>query len=83
MFPDEAFPRLEATTPRGANQMSTAAMPKDLRAFQMNPQLRQATDPQWVDANMRYDEILRSRGKAEADMYAMDAMIARASRRAR
>lgn len=83
MFPDEAFPRLEATTPRGANQMSTAAMPKDLRAFQMNPQLRQMIDQQWVDANMRYDEILRNRGKAEADMYAMDAMIARASRQAR
>ena len=77
MFPDVAGPKMEAATKPGANRLNTNAMPKDLRAFQMNPQLRQTIDDQWVEANMRYDEILRSEGKAAADDYAYDALISR------
>jgi hypothetical protein len=77
-FPDEAYPRMVASTPRGANMLKPEAMPKDLRSFQMNPKLNQTMDNQWVDANMAYDEILKSRGREAADMHALDAMINRA-----
>lgn len=77
MFPDEAGPKMEAATKSGANMLNTNAMPKDLRAFQMNPKLRQTIDNQWVDTNMMYDEILRNEGKAAADQYAYDALLTR------
>ena len=77
-FPDEAYPKMVASTPKGANMLKTEAMPKDMRAFQMNPNLSQAIDNQWVETNMMYDEILRNQGKEAADMYALDALVNRA-----
>jgi hypothetical protein len=82
MFPDEAFSKLEASTRRGANMIETQAKPKDLRAFQMNPKLSQKLDNEWEDANMMYDKIMNERGSDAADLYATDALIARANRRA-
>lgn len=84
MFPDLAAPKILANPKQtaGSNIMvDLNAKPKDLRAFQMNPNLSQTIDPEWVDMNMRYDEILRNEGKYSADMYAMDAMMSRMSRR--
>lgn len=83
MFPDEAYPRLVASTKAGRNILEDKAKPKDLRAFQMNPKLRQELDNQWEDANSMYDEILKSRGQTAADMYALEAMMNRASMRNR
>ena len=83
MYPDLAFPRMNASTKPGANMPKANAMPKDLRGFQMNPNLRQDIDQQWVDVNSKYDEIRASEGKDAADMFAMDALLARASRMAR
>lgn len=83
MFPDLALPRMEAATKKGANMPRTDALPKDLRAFQMNTRLRQEIDPEWVDVNARYDEIMKSQGKEAADLFALDALLARGSRRAR
>lgn len=77
-FPDEAYPKMVASTPKGANMLKTEAMPKDMRAFQMNPNMSQAIDDQWVDTQMMYDEILRNQGKEAADMYALDALVNRA-----
>ena len=77
-FPDEAYPKMVASTPKGSNMLKTEALPKDMRAFQMNPNLSQAIDNQWVQANMMYDEILRNQGKEAADMYALDALVNRA-----
>jgi len=81
VFPDDAFSKLEASTRKGANMIETQAKPKDLRAYQMNPKLNQAIDSEWEDANMTYDRIMAERGKDAADLYATDALIARASRR--
>lgn len=78
-FPDEAYKKIMDSTPSGANMPMVSAMPKDLKSFQMNPKLSQAIDNQWVDANMTYDEILRERGKEQADLYAIDAMMNRAT----
>ena len=78
-FPDEAYKKIMDSTPSGANMPMVAAMPKDLKSFQMNPKLSQTIDNQWVDANMMYDEILRKRGKEQADLYAIDAMMNRAT----
>ena len=78
-FPDEAYGKIMDSTPSGSNMPMVAAMPKDLRSFQMNPNLSQIIDDQWVDANMRYDEILRERGREQADLYAIDAMMNRAT----
>lgn len=83
MFPDLALPRMEAATKKGANMPRMEALPKDLRGFQMNPRLRQDIDPEWVDVNARYDEILKSQGKEAANLYALDALLARGSRRSR
>ena len=83
MFPDEALPRMEASTRKGANMPNPQAMPKDLRAFQMNTRLRQLPDQEWVDVNSKYDEILASKGKEAADTYAIDALLARATRKAK
>ena len=77
-FPDEAYKKIMDSTPSGANMPMVSAMPKDLKSFQMNPKLSQTIDNQWVDANMTYDEILRKRGKEQADLYAIDAMMNRA-----
>tara|TARA_R110002124_G_scaffold55106_1_gene155995 strand:- start:493 stop:2181 length:1689 start_codon:yes stop_codon:yes gene_type:complete len=77
-FPDEAYSRMVASTPSGSNMLKPEAMPKDLRSFQMNPKLNQPIDDQWVETNMIYDEMVKSRGKEAADMYAIDAMVNRA-----
>jgi hypothetical protein len=77
-FPDEAYPKIVDSTPHGSNMLKVEAMPKDIRSFQMNPNLRQVIDNQYVETNMRYDEILKERGKEAADMYAVDAMVNRA-----
>lgn len=81
MFPDAAYEKMLASTPPGANMLNPTAMPKDLRAFQMNPKVSQELDAEWVDMNSRYDEILATQGKEAADLYALDAMTARAARR--
>ena len=78
-FPDEAYKKIMDSTPSGANMPMVSAMPKDLKSFQMNPKLSQTIDNQWVDANMMYDEILRKEGKEQADLYAIDAMMNRAT----
>lgn len=83
MFPDVAYPKLVASTKAGRNILEDKAKPKDLRALQMNPKLRQEIDNQWEDTNLMYDEILKSRGKTAADMYALEAMMDRASMRNR
>jgi len=77
-FPDAAYPKIVASTPKGANMLKPEAMPKDLRGFQMNPKMSQPIDDQYVEANMTYNEILREQGKDAADMYAIDAMVNRA-----
>jgi hypothetical protein len=78
-FPDEAYGKIMDSTPSGANMPMVNAMPKDLKSFQMNPNLSQTIDDQWVDSNMMYDEILRQRGREQADLYAIDAMMNRAT----
>lgn len=83
MFPDEALPLMEASTRKGSNMPNPKAMPKDLRKFQMNTKLRQMTDREWVDVNSKYDEIKAAKGKEAADMYAIDALLARANRRSK
>jgi hypothetical protein len=40
--------------------------------------MNQQIDDQWVETNMKYDEILNSQGKEAADMYALDALVGRA-----
>jgi hypothetical protein len=77
-FPDEAYPKIVDSTPQGSNMLKPEAMPKDLRSFQMNPNMNQQIDDQWVHTNMKYDEILNSQGKEAADMYALDALVGRA-----
>jgi hypothetical protein len=77
-FPDEAYPKIVDSTPQGSNMLKPEAMPKDLRSFQMNPNMNQRIDDQWVETNMKYDEILNSQGKEAADMYALDALVGRA-----
>ena len=77
-FPDEAYPKMVASTPKGSNMLKTEALPKDIRGFQMNPNMSQKIDNQWVDAQMTYDEILKNQGKEAADMYALDALVNRA-----
>jgi hypothetical protein len=77
-FPDEAYPKIVDSTPYGSNMLKVEAMPKDIRSFQMNPNLRQVIDDQYVETNMMYDEILKTQGKEAADMYAVDAMVNRA-----
>jgi hypothetical protein len=77
-FPDEAYPKIVDSTPQGSNMLKPEAMPKDLRSFQMNPNMNQQIDDQWVETNMKYDEILNSQGKEAADMYALDALVGRA-----
>jgi hypothetical protein len=77
-FPDEAYPKILASTPKGANMLNVDAMPKDIRGFQMNPKMSQAIDNQYVDVNMKYDEIARTEGKEQADLYAIDALVNRA-----
>ena len=77
-FPDEAYPKMVASTPKGSNMLKTEALPKDIRGFQMNPNMSQKMDNQWVDAQMTYEEILRNQGKEAADMYALDALVNRA-----
>lgn len=80
MFPDFAYDKMVASTPRGQNMLTMAAKPKDLRALQMNPNISQYIDQEWVDANSAYDEALRSKGKDAAYMAALDALVARAQR---
>lgn len=77
-MPYEAYPKMVASTPKGSNMLKTEALPKDIRGFQMNPNMSQKIDNQWVDAQMTYDEILRNQGKEAADMYALDALVNRA-----
>lgn len=77
-FPDEAYPKILASTPSGANMLNVDAMPKDIRGFQMNPKMSQAIDNQYVDTNMKYNEIARTEGKEQADLYAIDALVNRA-----
>ena len=77
-FPDAAYPKIVDSTPFGSNMLKVEAMPKDIRGFQMNPNMRQVIDDQWVEVNMMYDEILKTQGKEAADMYAVDAMSNRA-----
>lgn len=81
MFPDVAYPSMVSATKKGANMLRTDALPKDLRKFQMNTKLRQTIDPEWVDVNSRYDEILASQGKEAADLFAYDALVNRATRK--
>ena len=76
-FPDFAVPRMIDNTPSGSNMLNPNAMPKELRAMQMNPNLAQEMDNQYEDMNMIYNEILKSQGKDAADMYAMDAALNR------
>lgn len=76
-FPDFAIPRMIENTASGSNMVNTNAMPKDLRAIQMNPNISQKIDDQYEDMNMMYNEILKSQGKTAADMYAMDAALNR------
>lgn len=76
-FPDFAIPRMIENTPSGSNMLNPNAMPKDLRAAQMNPNISQKMDDQYEDMNMMYNEILKSQGKDAADMYAMDAALNR------
>ena len=76
-FPDFATPRMIENTPSGSNMLNPNAMPKELRAMQMNPNLTQKMDNQYEDMNMMYNEILKSQGKDAADMYAMDAALNR------
>jgi hypothetical protein len=83
MYPDIAYASMEKATKPGANMLRLDALPKDLRKFQMNPRLRQETDQEWVDANMRFDDILAQQGREAANMSAYDALLARANRRAR
>ena len=77
-FPDEAYPKILSSTPQGANMLNVDAMPKDIRGFQMNPKMVQSIDDQYVEANMNYDEILKTKGKEQADLYAIDALVNRA-----
>ena len=77
-FPDEAYPKILSSTPKGANMLNVDAMPKDIRGFQMNPKMVQSIDDQYVEANMNYDEILKTKGKEQADLYAIDALVNRA-----
>lgn len=79
-FPDEAYPKIVDSTPQGSNMLKPEAMPKDQRGFQMNPNMSQQIDDQWVETNMKYDEILNSQGKEAADMYALDALVNRAQK---
>ena len=58
--------------------LNVDAMPKDIRGFQMNPKMVQPIDDQYVEANMNYDEILKAKGKEQADLYAIDALVNRA-----
>lgn len=83
MFPDVAYPSMLGATKPGANMLRMDALPKDLRKFQMNPNLRQQIDPQWVDTNALYDEILKNEGKERADLFAYEALLDRAARTAR
>jgi len=76
-FPDFATPRMIENTPSGSNMLNPNAMPKELRAAQMNPNISQKMDDQYEDMNMMYNEILKSQGKDAADMYAMDAALNR------
>lgn len=82
-FPDFAYDKMVASTPRGQNMLTLEAKPKDLRAMQMNPNISQRLDREWVDANSAYDEALRDKGKDAAYMAALDALVARAQRRGR
>tara|TARA_R110000744_G_scaffold230657_2_gene348839 strand:+ start:116 stop:2278 length:2163 start_codon:yes stop_codon:yes gene_type:complete len=77
-FPDEAFPKILASTPSGANMLNVDAMPKDIRGFQMNPKMSQTIDDQYVETNMKYNEIARTEGREQADLYAIDALVNRA-----
>jgi hypothetical protein len=83
MFPDAAYPKMMANTRQGQNMLTLEAKPKDLRSFQMNPELSQYMDQEWVDANSIYDETLRTKGKDAAYMSALDALFARAERNRR
>ncbi len=81
MFPDAAYDKI---APGVGNQLpSPDAMPKDLRSFQMNPNISQIMDAEWVDTNQRFDEILSTLGQQEAQDYATEAMINRAARAGR
>lgn len=93
MFPDVAYGKISdsaALAERrgrrmpGSNELPDArAMPKDLRAFQMNPNLSQEMDAEWVDTNSMYDEMLQNFGPEMANQYALEAMFARAARAGR
>lgn len=93
MFPDVAFGKITDSANlaerrgrrmAGSNELPDAkAMPKDLRAFQMNPNLSQEMDAQWVDTNSMYDEMMQKFGPEMANRYALEAMFARAARAGR
>lgn len=93
MFPDVAYGKITDSANLaerrgrrmpGSNELPDArAMPKDLRAFQMNPNLSQEMDAEWVDANSMYDEMMSRFGPEMANRYALEAMFARAARAGR
>jgi hypothetical protein len=93
MFPDVAYGKITDSANLaerrgrrmpGSNELPDArAMPKDLRAFQMNPNLSQEMDAEWVDANSMYDEMMSRFGPEMANQYALEAMFARAARAGR
>ena len=69
-----------ASTPSGSNMLKTEALPKDIRGFQMNPNMSQKIDNEWVEANMMYDEILKTQGRQAAELFGLDALVNRAQR---
>jgi hypothetical protein len=79
-FPDEAYPKMVASTPSGSNMLKTEALPKDIRGFQMNPNMSQKIDNEWVEVNMMYDEILKTQGRQAAELFGLDALVNRAQR---
>lgn len=46
------------------------AKPKDLKAAMINPKIYQDVDQEWVDTASTYGEILKNKGKKQADQYA-------------
>jgi hypothetical protein len=46
------------------------AKPKDLKSAMINPKIYQDVDQEWVDTASTYGEILRNKGKKQADQYA-------------
>jgi hypothetical protein len=60
----------DTALPKAAVQGDIRALPKDIKSYMGNPQLRQQIDQQWVDETSRYLELLREQGIDAADVYA-------------